>query len=262
MPAPESLTTSFPRLDTRVFYYSRTGLNTVVCQLRFDPILRIGQEMPVVFQDRVRSMFPKWSREQSIGLQFVISGIPATPSAPPAALQTSPLVWRFKTEDDAWTGGLSVDYLSLETSKYSHFADFESHFNVLRDALQAVYEIQTYVRVGLRYINLISSSEYQGGLLSLFSPALLGPLADPVLGSSVRDCKQALVLADEDWTITVQHGLESRDYRLDLDHATEGKIVASSVPERLRAFNLRLYQVFRWAISDSLHEQMGPTPRE
>lgn len=245
---------SFSDLSYPRFKYRRTALETVVCQLRFNPILKIGQEMPVAFQDLVRNAFPKFLREESAGFRIAAGAVEALPP--------SPTISRFRTEDDAWTAGLAVDNLSLETTEYQDFPDFERRFAVLERALQSVYEIDHYVRVGLRYVNVFRSDDFPGGWLDKFNAQLLGPMGDPILGSKVVESRQVFALADEDLTIVIRHGMEEGRYRLDIDHATEARVEARDVGECLRAFNQRIYQVFRWAISETMHQGMEPETHE
>jgi uncharacterized protein (TIGR04255 family) len=253
---------SLSDLSLPIFYYGKTALKTVVVQLRFNPILRIGQELPAAFQEAVRGSFPKCVREEGIGLRFMVAGAPEPPVPTAPSVGNAPAVWRFKTEDELWVGGLSIDFLSLETGQYTHFSDFEKHFSVLLRSLQNVYRVEHFTRVGLRYINLFEANFSPGGWREMFNRHLLGPLADPVLGTEVKTSVQAFVLPREDSTITIQHGTDDGKYRLDLDHAVEGRVEAGTVTDRLRTFNVRLYQVFRWAITDTLHHQMEPRPRD
>lgn len=246
---------TFPDLNYERFKYGRTGLETVVCQLRFNPILKIGQDLPVVFQDRVRHEFPKFIKEESAGLQI-------GPGGAAELLPTPPAVWRFRTEDEAWTASLGVESLSLETTEYRDYPDFERRLSVAEQALQEAHAIDHYVRVGLRYINAFDKAEFPGGWLPRLNPQLLGPMADPVLGTQVAESLQIFKLEEEDWTIRVRHGTDDGNYNLDIDHATEGRVEAADVLERLRAFNRGIYQMFRWAISDAMHEEMEPGPHE
>jgi len=246
---------SFSDLNYERFKYARTGLKTVVCQLRFNPILKIGQDTPVAFQDFVRHEFPKFVKEESAGLLI-------GPGGRPEVLPTSPAVWRFTTEDDAWTASLAVDNLSVETIKYRAFPEFERRFRVFEEAFQSVYGVDQYIRVGLRYINILEAREFPGGWLDRLNAQLLGPLGDPVLGSEVAEIRQVFVLAGDDWRIRIRHGTQNGDYLLDIDHATEARVEAKNVRNRLTAFNRRIYQVFRWAISEKLHEEMEPGTHE
>jgi len=252
---------SIANLNYPFVYYGKTALKTVVMQLRFNPILKIAQELPASFQEAIRPSFPKYGREESIGMPFELSSLPGNPAISPLRFAGGPTVWRFKTEDEKWTVGLSVDFISLETGNYSHFSDFESKASLIIEALHNIYGVDAYTRVGLRYINLFSSDTFGGEWITLFNPSLLGPKADPTIGRYVRDFKEVLILGDEQWTITIQHGTENGTYRLDLDHATEANIRRAQLATCLRSFNSRIYQVFRWAITDVLNEQMEPRPR-
>ncbi|MBI2764920.1 MAG: TIGR04255 family protein [Chloroflexi bacterium] len=246
---------AYPECD-----YAKTGLTTVVCQLRFNPILKIGQAVPVEFQDRVRQSFPVFVREESIEFRLALgASLPASvESLPP-----TPATWRFRTEDGAWVAGLAVNFLSLETKDYRHFPDFGERFNVLLAALTDVYEIRDFGRVGLRYVNLFKAEQFPGGWAGRINPSLLGPLADPQLGPEVTGAQQIFALADGDWTIAIRHGLDDAgNYLLDIDHATEAKTGMADVPARLAEFNRRIFQVFRWSITEDMHQQMEPTPRD
>ena len=87
-------------------------------------------------------------------------------------------------------------------------------------------------------------------------------MADPDLGSIVTSAQQQFELAGEDWTITIRHGSDPNGgYRLDIDHATETAIAAADIQERLEDFNRRIYQVFRWAISEEMYHEMEPRER-
>lgn len=248
---------SFPALGYPQVKYARTALRTVVCQLRFNTILKISQVPPAGFQERIRHEFPRFGREEAVEVQIALSE--AAEVVPPAvqALQR-PGTWRFQTEDGSWTASLGTDFIALETSAYNRFADFDDRFAHLSRALEEEYGVDHYVRVGLRYINVFTPQDFPGAALEKFNPALLGPMADEMLGNLVTDSKQLFVLAADGWTINVRHGTDPAGYRLDIDHATEEKVVSAEVRHRLGAFNERAYEVFRWAISESLHEQMEP----
>lgn len=245
---------AYPECD-----YGRTGLTTVVCQLRFNPILRIGQEVPVDFQDRVREAFPVFVREESIELRLALgASLPtAVESLPP-----TPATWRFRTEDGAWAAGLAANFLSLETKDYQHFPGFAARFAVLLSALGEVYGIRSFSRVGLRYVNHFKKTQFAGGWNGRINPALLGPLGDPLMGAEVTGTQQLFAIAGDDWTIAVRHGLvDSGDYLLDYDHATESKVDAEEAELKMAEFNRRVFQVFRWSITDEMHQEMEPTPR-
>ena len=129
---------------------------------------------------------------------------------------------------------------------------------MIERAFRNIYEVDHYSRIGLRYVNVFEEQEFPGGWLDKFNAQLLGPLADPVVGGDIAEIVQLFNVSGGDWTITVRHGKDDGAYNLDLDHAVEGRVEASVVLEKLREFNKRIYQVFRWAISEKLHEGMEP----
>ena len=150
--------------------YGRTGLTTAVCQLRFNPILRIGQAAPADFQEHVREAFPVFVREESIEFRLPL-GMSAAPSIESLP---APATWRFRTEDGAWAAGLATNFLSLETREYRHFPDFSERFATLRVALNEVYGIQSFTRVGLWYVNLFKKDEFAGGWAARINPSFAG----------------------------------------------------------------------------------------
>lgn len=242
--------------------FEKTGLEIVICQLRFDPLLRIAHEPPLHFQEALRSKFPRLTqRREAIQVQVATGSAAIQPTEAP---QTEPSVWLMHTEQGDWTAALGASYVSLETVAYKHFASFSAQLDVVLDAFEEAYPgIDTFRRVGLRYVNVFTEEEFPGrDWVTRLKPQLTGPMADSQIGDSVVSAQQQFVLAESDWTITVRHGSEGDGgYRLDLDHATRVPVSYADVRERLSEFNGRIYQVFRWAISEEMLYDMGPGPR-
>lgn len=236
--------------------YDRTALRTVVCQLQFNPILRIGKEDPVEFQDSIRHSLPLFERREGQMVTFSFGPAPAVEHAPTGAS------YLFRSEDGAWTASLSTNALSLETSKYVNFADFLERFEALRGPAKAHYDIPSYTRLGLRYINVFTPDAFPGVWLQKFNPALLGPLSDAQIGTDVMLCQQLLRFELASGYLNLRHGLDrNKSYTIDLDHAYEDKIDGDEIPKRLGEFNRLIYQAFRWSISNQLHEEMVPHAR-
>src|SRR5439155_23694184 len=169
-----------------------------------NPLLKIGQELPIAFQEHVRAEFPQFLRTGSAGFRIAQGGIEALP--PPAASS------QFKSEDAQWTAALGVESLSLETTAYHDFPDFERRFSVIERAFRNIYEVDHYSRIGLRYVNVFEEQEFPGGWLDKFNAQLLGPLADPVVGGDIAEIVQLFNVSGGDWTITVRHGKDDGAY--------------------------------------------------
>jgi len=244
--------------------FGRSALKTVVLELRFNPILTISNHAPAEFQDQVRGTFPKLSADRSALMELRVSqGLQGVGEVSTAqSIQPEGLVWRFRTEDDDFVASLAVGSLSLETTAYIDFPDFWTRFRVLLAALQACYQVEHFTRIGLRYVNMFAADEFAGDWRTRFNPLLLGPLTDKAFGEDVKVHVGQFLIAENDWTITVRFGVDAKgDYRLDLDHATLAKIEPSDIEDRVRVFNRRAYQVFRWSLSESMYQEMEPRKR-
>jgi uncharacterized protein (TIGR04255 family) len=251
----------FPELD-----FARTGLKAVVCQLQFNPILRVGRELPVDFQEALRQRFPKFAPLTEEQIQFRVElpaarGIGSSAEVLPVG---SGAKWVFSSEDDTSTASLSSSSVSLETTAYRNFAQFFEDFHRVYSALHESLPggINHFTRVGLRYINVFEQAQFPGSWVPRFNPALIGPMADQLLGPSVALTRQRFVLAEDDWVMNVQHGTDDEgNYRLDIDHAINDRVEEQDVAQKLEMFNRRIYQVFRWAISDAMFNEMEPHER-
>lgn len=62
----------FPQQDD--IRLQRAPLAAVVCQVRFSPVLRIANEQPVAFQERIRKRFPQLAVEQGPVVQMAPLG--------------------------------------------------------------------------------------------------------------------------------------------------------------------------------------------
>ncbi len=247
--------------------FERTGLKVVVCQARFEPLLRISYEPPIAFQEIIREMYPDLeARREAPALALRLSEGRLEPQVTLSgeAPQGEPTVWNFHTSDETWTVGLSGSSLSLETSAYTTFQEFSERFFVVFQAFQAAYpDIDHFTRLGLRFVNVFDKQQFGGDdWRPRFNPILMGIAADDHLGPSVTASVQQFTIAEDDWTITVRHGNEQGgEYRLDLDHAVAGRVPLADVADKVGAFNRRLYNIFRWAISEVMYDDMGPRPR-
>lgn len=246
--------------------FARTALKAVVCQARYEPLLRISHEPPIDFQEAIRSVFPGLeARKEETALEFRISEGKIEPQVPAESAPTEPTVWNFTTDDKTWTVGLSGKSLSLETSAYSTFEEFSKRYDLVFQAFLAAYpNIDHFTRLGLRFVNVFEQEEFgQGGWQERFNPVLMGVEADDLIGPSITASLGQFIIKEDDWTITVRHGndAEGNEYKLDLDHAVTGKVAISDVPELIVTFNRHLYDIFRWAISEVMYHDMGPQSR-
>ncbi|MBE3087684.1 MAG: TIGR04255 family protein, partial [Chloroflexi bacterium] len=244
----------------------------VICQVRFPPVLRIEADLPVEFQDRVRQRFPLYKGEDEAGPLFSGAGIPhevvqLVRGGLSAFLQKQPRT--FSSADEPWTATLAKDSLALSTMAYTRWERFHEFLEPLLDALQQVYAPAFYSRIGLRYRNAIRRGTL--GLEGQPWPELLrrelaGELAATEISQHVEktDSRTLVRLPEFQSKVYIQHGLSSEQgeeqYTIDNDFFTLQRSEFSNVLGTLQYFNAQAHRLFRWCISDRLHEAMGPQP--
>ena len=248
--------------------YKRNPLTEVVCQLRFPPILKISHQEPVEFQDEIRLQYPLFETATQVPLE--ISKIVAQLGLP---LQ-SDVAYSFKSEDQRWSLSITKDFIALTTSSYERYEQFKQRFEEALIIFERIYKPSFYTRVGLRYQDLIVRSKLgveDKAWSELIAKHIASELYDPELSSSIQTIVKNLILKTENGQINLNHGLiavkepqESSDeiaYLFDADFYTEQKIEENGdVWNVLNQFNQSAGKLFRWSITDTLHNALQPQP--
>lgn len=255
--------------DNERVIYEINPLTSVVCQLRFPTILKIDSSLPADFQDAVRSQFPLFDT-------MTVDDIQLPEDAPQAIRQAfasspnTPKSYKFSSEDRKTVITLTRDFLALETTSYRRWEQFRRLLDIPFEALVKVYQPTFFTRTGLRYQNVIKRS--QVGLedvewSEIINPPVLGILSDPELGrQSVGTWSQSVLkLNHHDAMVRFQHGIVKEDvsdeicYMLDTDVYRE-RTKIEETNETLDSFRNDARRLFRWSITDRLHNSLRPQP--
>lgn len=247
--------------------YKRNPLVEVVCQLRFPPILKISHQEPVEFQDTIRFKYPLFETTRA---QFPseISQVVQQLGLP---LQ-SDVAYNFKSEDQRWSLSLTKDFIALTTSSYERYEQFKQRLEEALGIFEDIYKPSFYTRVGLRYQDLIIRSKLgieDKDWSELIARHIASELHETILSSSIQTIVKNLVLKTEIGQINLNHGLvnvkDEQDsngeiaYLFDADFYREQKIEGSrDVWNILNQFNQSAGRLFRWSITDTLHNAMHP----
>jgi uncharacterized protein (TIGR04255 family) len=111
-----------PFPEKRRVVYKKNPLNSVTCQLRFPPILKIDSDLPSAFQDTIRQEYPLYNEKIQYQQQIAANMMPPFPQAIIRPLNYNPLVTKiheFCTNDNRWIITLTRTYLSISTPKYN-----------------------------------------------------------------------------------------------------------------------------------------------
>lgn len=249
--------------------YEENPLIEVITQLRFPPILRISSGQVADYQERIRNEYPLYKMEEPA------IASPDLPQELSSIFQRFDLLklsasHRFSTKDSKRFITLAQDFLALTESSYKRWENFRQELERAESALRDVYEPAFYSRVGLRYKNVISRSNLrleQSTWKDLLKPHIVSALSDPdVSGAIVSIQTQSLVNTSEisGGRVRLIHGLvklpptNEECYMIDADFYIETKEGLDEPFDVLDKFHRLAGRLFRWAITDRLHEAMGP----
>ena len=258
--------------ESKRVLYKNNALAQVICQFRYPTILRIREGQLADFQERVRKDYPIYSeQEPSIGvpsqapkeLAAIIEqmNIPIPPML---------VIHRFSTRDSQRFISLRDEFMALAESKYEKWESFIKEVVKAEGALKEVYKPAFYSRIGLRYRDIISRCDLKltdVGWQDLLEPHIIAELGNKeVSGAISRIQTRAIIKIPEipDGQIALTHGLITKNgsdekcYLIDADFSAERKEGIDEPFKILDEFNRMAGRLFRWAITERLHNAMEP----
>ena len=250
--------------------YRNNQLNEVVCQLRFPEILTIGANVPVDFQEAIRSEFPQYSARKEMPAPK-ITGTPGNLSLenPPASIN-----YQFVSADGVWRVNLTSRFISLACCRYTCWEDFAAKLDQPLAAFIRLYKPAYFERIGLRYINTVSRNalNLEGvPFKELINSCYLGILCEEdVVETTTARCSLDAELSLRGGCKAKIHagpGLIKRNgkadpevkFIFDQDLYLPGKLPLNLSAGALQTLHSQAWSVFRGAITDTLHDAMEPT---
>lgn len=260
MPFPDS-----PRVT-----YRRHVLESVICQLRYPPVLRIETELPARFQEAVRNQYPVLAQLAPIDSMM---GMPPdmltlVKSMLPVSVSTT---YAFSSEDECWKVTLSKESIALECKgSYTTWEDFMRRFIPAIDALRREYAPPFFNRLGLRYVDIVRRSKLNLENVpwrDLLNPNIAGELASSI-SEDVQEATHTLIvkLNERGDRVRMNHGLmrthnpEEISYLIDNDFFSEQRTESGNVTTKLDELHRESGNCFRWCVSGTLHDAMEPEP--
>ena len=253
-------------------HYERSVTHEVICQLRFPTILSIDNREPADFQEKIRGRFPRYGVKRETPPPQLIQRPGAAAEIKPAPSVAN---YAFVSEDTLRKLNLTKDFIALSTLRYTGWEDFAASLDQTLAAFIQVYQPAFFERIGLRYRNIISRSalELEDCQWSdLLKPAYLGALAEEdVSPAQVQKCAvdldlalngscRAKIHAEPVHLKNPQNGQAEQEQKfiLDIDLSMHGSISAPLAAGALETLHGHSTRVFRGAITDTLHDAMGP----
>lgn len=247
----------------------RSPIALAVIQLRFPEVLSVNSDEKLIaaYQDKIRGRYPYFLPGQQFDFIFGPQGI----AQQPAAART----WQFKDADQNWTITVTANSVALETRRYTNISEFTNRMAEVVSAVKETFEVVVQERVGVRYVNEIRHPEVEkpSDWRRFMNPALLGPLSDDAVSSSVESTMQELRLSVPNGSLLVRHGAAQGTivapepgmiaptgefYLLDLDAYDERgqQLDVGPLVGLIRGYNRIIYSLFRWGMNDQLFEYL------
>lgn len=257
--------------------YSKNPIQDVICQVRFPTILEISARPPADFQNLIRKDYPLF-QEGRPGPSGVMHGLPDEIAQLVEGLsaKSAPTVpeYKFLTSDNNKSITLTQDFLAYTIETYDRWENFSAGFQYAEAAFKETYGPAFYSRVGLRYRNIVDLDElgledYRWG--DLFNPEFIGVLGAESLGEAVGESRTQILLklSGVSGVVRIQHGIANKSesdhhpaYLIDADFYSVDRTEIDDVRQILDRFNRRAGDFFRWAISGTLRDALGPTDLE
>jgi uncharacterized protein (TIGR04255 family) len=252
--------------DAQRVIYKNNPLVEVVCQIRYPTILKIENELPVNFQEKIRQRFPIFKQVTNIQLPQELSQLTNL------LAQADNRTYTFSTQDEKWTLNLTRDFLALTTSHYTKWEEFIGNLELVLSAFVEEYQPSFFLRIGLRYINVVKRATLGMPLdtpwIDLINPQILGLYAsnDANISKNILG-NQSVALIDlgDDNKLRLQYGTVTQNdsdeiyYLIDNDFYVENYREADNGLQILNRFNRTNRNLFRWCITSKLHSAMEPT---
>ncbi len=241
-------------VERRVF--SRNTIEVVVCQLRFNPILKVEQKI-ADFQEIVRAKYPNFSITP-------IKNIVFSKSDQVEVTEEKQFLFKKETSEDSIF--LTTDSIAFETKKYTERADFLSDVKLGLDALSAVHGNVSPKRLGVRFINSIKKDQVESfakrsvnwsdlikdGFLNV--PENLYDLADSAF---LNEVTSACALGK----LTLRYGIlptpkTTPSFRFDSDRYVDEQFEMSKYEEILKTFTNDTFALFSQILKPLIIEWM------
>lgn len=133
--------------------YPRNFITQVIAQVHFQPILKLKNESPDVFQEAIIDQFPRFERKEAIDIDFSIKPEGSFPSFPEKIS-----IWEFinkEIKEQADQISLNYKVISFSSNKYISFESFFSKVELMYNNFYKIYRPGIINRIGLRFINEI-----------------------------------------------------------------------------------------------------------
>lgn len=245
----------------------KAPLRVVAIELRFPDTVLLPEDLKKI-RKALAADYPASDNEQGFGVEISLQ----------AGVKQHAGFTRhtYKSRDGSHQVGLTSTALVLEArANYEGFKHFLERWQTVLGIVEPALDLDTQIRLGLRYVNQLVVEDPTTGLESVsgrINPALLSPLSADGFEHAVTNSFQELRLQSERSKGTLRHGLQVAQeespvpgvYVLDLDFYDDELTGYDNEAqkEKLKLFNTEIWKIFRWSLTDDEFARMEPEERD
>ena len=177
--------------------------------------------------------------------------------------------YKFLTENRATFVDVTSSSVTLTTTTYREWRDFQALLSLCKNAFVEIYAPPFYSRVGLRYVNWIDRDSLNiptAPWQDLLHKSILGELGEHFIEQNVEEMQKSIRVRNSDKLggFLLQHGLfkqvpnGNNCYFIDFDFYADQKTEIANAAAVLDSLHNRSGLAWRWCISPKLHAALGP----
>lgn len=235
---------AFPEPDDKIVY-DNNPLVEVEAALLLSPILAVERDRGAAFQGLIREDYPYCVHEGEPLAQFV-------------------------SREATWMSTLEASRIGLATTVYDRWVEFRHKLEALGSAFVEAYGAPELTGLQLRYRDVIdpetlSLADGQWSWGDLIDQPLCGLLASGDIGGQIQRAfsRTELELETCPGRLRIQHGLERMDdgrsvFVIDSLFFSDFEGELDDGYRQLDSYRALASNVFRWAITDRLHDALEP----
>lgn len=232
--------------------FASPPLKAMLGQVRFPKLLKIAEPASVApFQIAIADDFPTLTQEQQ--LQILLG--------PTGGGTGAQKLWRFTSDDRAWSVLLGIDSLTIEAewTQYTEYTAWRARFERVWQAAVEHLGPSAVVYQGLRYIDHLERDLPGPEWARWINPELLGAVAVPLFADSLQQALTDLRFKTDDSMLSFKHGIvglgpeNAPGYLLDFDCFTQSPPSGADTPSmlaRFDSFHDIIWRLFRWSLTD------------
>lgn len=225
--------------------YLKSTLREVVFQVRFPKILKLTEETPSIFQERIMADYPIYNVQKNETV-VEING--------QQRQQVNDINHGFISQSGKTKVNLTSSFIAVSTLEYQRWEAFKKEIDDVLVKFYGCYNIPGIQRIGLRYKNIISRNKLELGDKSwaeLLNASVLGPLS---LRDDIEKYRTEFEIKNSDECFTNRHYELVREFpspelllMLDCDYYYSGFYK----PEELRERSEYLHTLSQQFIEES-----------